>query len=266
MKIYRVQTKTGPSYATEVSGEYFYCEGDLKNGFAPTKTKIAAEKLLAPVQPTAIYVIGLNYKAHAVEMKKAIPEHPVVTMKGNNSLLAPNDAIVLPRHLRSDQVDYECELAVIIGQTCKNVSREDALNYVAGYTVANDVSARDWQQIYSGGQWVKGKSFDTFCPLGPCLVTKASITDPDDLNIKTFLNGECMQDSNTKDLIFSVRDLIVFLSASMTLLPGTVILTGTPPGVGAARDPQRFLKVGDRIVVEIEGIGRLENPVIEETI
>lgn len=161
----------------------------------------------------------------------------------------------------SDKVDYEVELAVVIGQRAKNVARAQALSYVAGYTVANDVSARDWQLERGGGQWSRGKSFDTFCPLGPALVTPDEIPDPQNLQVKTVLNGQTMQDWNTRDMIFDVATLIEFLSHETTLWPGTVILTGTPQGVGMARTPPVFLRVGDTVLCEIEGIGALSNPV-----
>ena len=161
-------------------------------------------------------------------------------------------------------VDYECELAVIIGKRAKNVSKEHALDYVLGYTCANDVSARDWQGKWGGSQWCRGKTFDTFCPLGPVLVTSDEITNPNSLAIKTILNGDVMQDWNTDDMIFDIRTLIEFLSGSTVLEPGTVILTGTPHGVGFAQDPPRFLRDGDEITIEIEGIGQLTNPVVNE--
>jgi 2-keto-4-pentenoate hydratase/2-oxohepta-3-ene-1,7-dioic acid hydratase in catechol pathway len=166
--------------------------------------------------------------------------------------------------LRSDEVDYECELAVVIGRRCKNVAKTAALDYVLGYTCANDVSARDWQGKWGGGQWCRGKTFDTFAPLGPCLVLKDEIPDPGALKIRTVLNGQIMQDWNTGDMIFDVPALIAFLSGSTTLLPGTVILTGTPHGIGAARKPPIFLKPGDSITIEIDKIGSLTNPVREE--
>jgi 2-keto-4-pentenoate hydratase/2-oxohepta-3-ene-1,7-dioic acid hydratase in catechol pathway len=178
----------------------------------------------------------------------------------------PGGPIVLPRHLRSDQVDYECELAVVIGYECKNVSRAEAMNYVLGYTIANDVSARDWQKQWGGSQWCRGKTFDTFCPLGPALVTPAGIMNPNDLALRTRVNGVTMQESNTRDMIFPVDELIAFLSGSTTLEPGTVILTGTPEGVGMGRKPPVYLKAGDVVEVEIEGIGVLRNPVVEETL
>jgi len=185
-------------------------------------------------------------------------------MKNSAALQNPADAIVLPQTLRSDKVDYECELAVVIGKRCKNVRKEQALEYVLGYTCANDVSARDWQIEWGGSQWCRGKSFDTFCPLGPCLVTRDEIPNPNALGIKTILNGQVMQDWNTNDMIFDVPTLIEFLSGSMTLEPGAVILTGTPHGVGAARTPPVFLKPGDTVTIEIEKIGALTNPVVAE--
>ena len=161
-------------------------------------------------------------------------------------------------------MDYECEIAVVIGKRCKNVSRADALTYVLGYTCANDVSARDWQRNGGGGQWCRGKTFDTFAPLGPVLVTRDEIPNPNSLRIRTILNGDTLQDWNTDDMIFDVPAIIEFLSASTTLLPGTVILTGTPHGVGFARTPPVFLKAGDTVSIEIENIGTLTNPVINE--
>ncbi len=222
-------------------------------------------KLLAPLQPVDILCIGLNYRRHAEEGKAAIPENPVLFMKTSTAAQNPGDPIVLPRKLNSDKVDYECELAVVIGKTCHNVSKADALNYVLGYTCANDVSARDWQKNGGGGQWCRGKTFATFCPLGPCLVTADEISNPNSLSIRTVLNGEVMQDWNTDDMIFDVPTLIEFLSASTVLAAGTVILTGTPHGVGFARTPPVFLQDGDSVSIEIEKIGTLTNPVVAES-
>ena len=225
---------------------------------------LKVSRLLAPVMPADIICIGLNYRRHAEEGRKPVPEQPVVFMKNRGSVQDPDQPIVLPRKLRSDMVDYECELAVVLSKRCHNVSRADALNYVLGYTCANDVSARDWQLKWGGSQWCRGKTFATFCPLGPCLVTADELVNPNRLAIRTLLNGEVMQDWSTEDMIFDVPTLIEFLSGSTVLLPGTVILTGTPHGVGAARTPPVFLKAGDSVSVEIEGIGTLTNPVIEE--
>ena len=193
-----------------------------------------------------------------------IPKNPMVFMKAPTASQNPGDPIVIPRFLSSDKVDYEGELGVVIGRPCKNVSPADALSHVLGYTCANDVSARDWQKEKGGGQFCRGKTFDTFCPVGPCLTTADEITDPSKLTLRTYLNDEKVQESKTDDLIFDVPALISFLSGSTTLLPGTLILTGTPSGVGEARDPKRFLVPGDEVTVEIEGIGLLTNPVVEE--
>jgi 2-keto-4-pentenoate hydratase/2-oxohepta-3-ene-1,7-dioic acid hydratase in catechol pathway len=187
-------------------------------------------------------------------------------MKAATAIQDPGSPIVLPRFLRSDMVDYEGELGVVIGRPCKNVTKEEALDYVLGYVCANDVSARDWQKEKGGGQYCRGKTFDTFCPVGPCLVTTDEISDPSKLTLRTYLNDDVVQESGTDDLIFDVPTLIAFLSGSTTLLPGTLILTGTPSGVGSAQDPRRFLMSGDEVTVEIEGIGKLTNFVVEEAL
>jgi 2-keto-4-pentenoate hydratase/2-oxohepta-3-ene-1,7-dioic acid hydratase in catechol pathway len=241
-------------------------DAELRTGFIDTGRPARVLKRLAPLAPSAIFCIGLNYRRHAEEGKQSIPEHPVLFMKSPAAVQNPGDPIILPRKLASSMTDYECELAVVIGRTCKNVSRDRALDYVLGYTCANDVSARDWQIKWGGSQWCRGKTFDTFCPLGPCLVTSDEIPNPNSLAIKTILNGQTMQDWNTDDMIFDVPTLIEFLSGSTTLLPGTVILTGTPHGVGGARNPPVFLKAGDTITIEIERIGALTNPVIDEPV
>jgi 2-keto-4-pentenoate hydratase/2-oxohepta-3-ene-1,7-dioic acid hydratase in catechol pathway len=239
-------------------------DGELFGPLVDTDQPADVAHLLAPLTPTDIICIGLNYRRHAEEGNKPVPEFPVVFMKNIGALQNPGDPIVLPRKVRSDAVDFECELAVVIGKECHNVSRDEAMSYVYGYTGANDVSARDWQMKWGGGQWCRGKTFATFCPLGPCLVTADEIPDPNRLQIRTILNGEVMQDWTTKDMIFDVPTLIEFLSGSCRLLPGTVILTGTPHGVGAARKPPIYLKPGDQVTVEVEKIGKLTNPVIEE--
>ena len=241
-------------------------EGDLFGDLVPTGETADAAAILAPLEPRAILCIGLNYRRHADETGAAIPEHPVLFMKSPGALQHPDGPIQLPTTLASHQVDYEGELAVVIGRTCRNVSRAEALDVVVGYTCANDVSARDWQkqQRLGGGQWCRGKSFDTFAPLGPGLVSAAAIGDPQALRLRTRLNGVTVQEASTADMIFPVAELIEFLSASTTLQAGTVILTGTPSGVGMAADPPRWLKPGDTVEVEIEGIGVLRNRVIEE--
>jgi 2-keto-4-pentenoate hydratase/2-oxohepta-3-ene-1,7-dioic acid hydratase in catechol pathway len=238
--------------------------GDIFNSPQVTTEKVEVKKLLAPIQPGSIICIGLNYRRHAEETGAKFPEYPIVFFKGINTLQNPGDPIQIPTHMRSEEVDYECELAVVIGKACKNVLRQHALDYVLGYTGCNDVSARDWQIKRGGGQWCRGKSFDTFSPLGPVLVTRDEIPEPNALRIRTILNGRVMQDWNTNDMIFGVPALIEFLSGSTTLLPGTVILTGTPHGVGMAQKPPRWLKAGDGVTIEIEKIGVLHNPVTNE--
>ncbi len=246
---------------------FFALSGDIScREFKITNERIEVSSLLAPIEPKTIYCIGLNYRKHAEETGAKIPEYPVVFLKSPTAVQNPEGPIILPRRLRSDQVDFECELAVVIGYECKNVSRADALNYVLGYTIANDVSARDWQKDRGGSQWCRGKTFDTFCPLGPAMVTPALAPDPNRLAIATRVNGVTMQQSNTRDMIFSVPEIIEFLSGSTTLEPGTLILTGTPEGVGMGRKPPLYLKAGDVVEIEIEGIGILRNPVIEEEI
>jgi 2-keto-4-pentenoate hydratase/2-oxohepta-3-ene-1,7-dioic acid hydratase in catechol pathway len=239
--------------------------GGQESRYTVTKEKVQIDKLLAPLIPTDILCIGLNYRAHAAESGAKIPENPVLFIKAGNTLNHPFDPILIPR--RSEQIDYECELAVVIGpRPAKHVSRAEALDYVFGYTCANDVSARDWQREKSlgGGQFARGKSFDGFCPLGPCVVTRDEIRNPNALHLKTTLNGQVMQDSTTADMIFDVPALIESLSSTMTLRAGSVILTGTPQGVGFARNPPVWMKDGDTVAVEVEEIGRLENPVRRE--
>ena len=266
MKIIRYQSPTGEiDYAQEdVDGSATKLRGSLYQGFTPTGEVAPVVRVLAPLLPTAIICIGLNYRQHAAETGAPLPQYPVVFFKNPASVQNPGEPIELPRWMSSAKVDYECELAVVIGQRAKNVPRADALEYVLGYTCANDVSARDWQKEGGGTQWCRGKSFDTFAPLGPCLVTAKDILDPQALRIRTILNDETVQDCTTSDMIFDVATIIEFLSASTTLLPGTVILTGTPHGVGMARTPPVGLKAGDRVAVEIEGIGRLENTCVAE--
>ena len=246
--------QAGDGTAIELAGAPF---SQLK----ATNRPALVSKLLAPLVPVQIFGIGLNYRRHAEETKAKIPEFPVLFGKGLNSLQNPGDPILIPTHLASEQVDHECELAVVIGRSCKNISREEALDFVLGYTCANDVSARDWQKKKGGGQWSRGKSFDSFCPLGPCLVTPDEIPDPNALAIRTIVNGITVQDWNTNDMIFDVPSIIEFLSGSTTLLAGTTILTGTPHGVGMAAEPPRWLKPGDSVSIQIEKIGTLTNPV-----
>lgn len=266
MRIIRYADSQGQiRYASQQpDGSARQIDGDIFIRYQVTDRIAEVKKLLSPVQPTAILCIGLNYRRHAEEGKSPIPKFPVLFMKSPGAVQNPGDPIVLPTKLKSTQVDYECELAVVIGRTCKNVSKTHALDYVLGYTCGNDVSARDWQKDFGGSQWCRGKTFDTFAPLGPALVLKDEISNPNALKINTVLNGEAMQDWTTEDMIFDVPTLIEFLSGSTTLLPGTVIMTGTPHGVGAARKPPVFLKAGDTITIEIEKIGQLTNPVVDE--
>lgn len=207
--------------------------------------------------PEKIFCIGLNYRDHAIETGSEIPTEPVVFSKFNSTLVGHGDAIELPKV--SDQVDYEAELVVVIGTEAKHVQAKDAMRHVFGYTCGHDVSARDWQKGRPGGQWLLGKTFDTFAPTGPCLVTTNQVPDPSNLSVKMHLNGEVVQDSTTAQLIFDIPTLVAHLSQIVTLKPGDLIFTGTPPGVGAARNPPVFLQPGDQCSVEIEGIGMLTN-------
>ena len=214
-------------------------------------------RLLAPVDPPNIFGIGRNYSAHVAETGARLPDAPLIFQKATTSLTTHDEAIILPE-AAPDEVDFEAELAIVVGPLARNVAVEDALQYIRGFTCANDVSARDCQR--RDKQWVRAKSFDTFCPLGPWLVT-ADELDPDHLPVRSRLNGKLMQDANTSEMIYSCRSLLSYLSHQFTLLPDTVILTGTPDGVGFARTPPVFLRDGDRIEVEIEGIGTLANTV-----
>jgi acylpyruvate hydrolase len=217
--------------------------------------------LRAPIpRPGKILCVGLNYRDHIIESGLAVPEHPVIFAKYSNCIIGPNDPIVLPRVTR--QVDWEGELGVVIGKRARFVSKQEALDYVAGYVVFNDVSARDYQFFTS--QWTIGKTFDTFGPMGPALVTSDEIPDPAGLEIRTWVNDQVMQHSNTRHLVFDVPTLISYLSEVMTLDPGDLMITGTPAGVGFTRSPQLFLQPGDLVRVEIEKIGYIENPVISQ--
>ncbi|MCZ6673059.1 MAG: fumarylacetoacetate hydrolase family protein [Verrucomicrobia bacterium] len=268
MKLIRYVDADGvPGYASlGKDGQYFKVNRNEEEILEISGENAEIAGILAPVIPPAIYCVGINYAAHAKETGSKRGDYPVIFMKAPTAVQSPEQPIVIPRYLRSDKVDYEGELAVVIGKSCKNVTPEEALDYVLGYTIANDVSARDWQKEKGGGQFCRGKTFDTFCPLGPALVSAEDIENPNDLEIQTRVNGELMQDGKTRDMIYDVPTVISFLSGSNTLLPGTVILTGTPDGVGAAQDPPRFLKEGDQVEITISGIGTLVNPVIEEAI
>lgn len=226
-----------------------------------SKLKREEIEICSPVpRPSKIICIGLNYRDHAEESGQPIPKSPIIFSKFSACAIGANEAIQLPKN--SQQVDYEAEFAFVIGRRAKDVNKADAMNYVFGYTNFNDVSARDFQ--FADGQWIRGKACDTFAPMGEFVATADEIKDPHNLQIQFRLNGETLQNSNTKELIFKVPELIEFLSASITLEPGDVIATGTPPGVGFARKPPVFLKDGDVAEVEIEGLGILKNKVNSE--
>lgn len=229
----------GRTYIGTVHGEKITSEG--------RDYDLGQIKLLAPSEPSKIVCVGLNYVKHARELNMTLPDEPILFLKPPSAVLNPEDEIVSPPS--SQQVDYEGELGVVLGKKCKGVKASEAENYILGYTCFNDVTARDLQR--KDGQWTRAKSFDTFAPFGPWISVDI---DPDDLDIKTRVNGRTVQDSNTSDLIFNVRKLIEFISGVMTLLPGDVIATGTPPGVGK-------LEMGDIVEVEVEGIGVLKNSV-----
>lgn len=267
MKIIRTTRPTGeivtlamtrPGYGCTVA---FNSEGDP---FIDGPEEPVGPTLLAPIVPALIIGIAQNYRAHAAEMQGQPPERPVFFIKMPNSVIGPNEPILLPRKLASTKVDYEAELAVVIKRDCKNATMANAMQYVLGYCCSNDVTARDWQKEWGGGQFCRGKGFDSFCPLGSWIVTVDEIADPHQLAITGRLNHTIVQQSSTAELIFSIEQLIVFLSGSTTLPAGTVILTGTPAGVGMASSPQRFLQQGDIFHVEITGLGTLSNPVREE--
>lgn len=285
MRLATLQTDRGPRVVgVALDGRFVdLCEIDSKlpatlkgileseQGLAAAASALAAGltngpfvtgRLLAPIQgPSKVICIGLNYRDHALESNSPIPTEPVVFNKFPQAVVGPEDAVVLPSV--AHEVDYEAELVVVIGKAGKRIRKEDAFQHVAGYTVGNDVSARDWQKGRPGGQWLLGKTPDTFAPTGPFLVT-ADEVDPHDLKIQLRLNGETMQNSSTRELIFGVDALIAHMSQLFALQPGDLIFTGTPPGVGAARKPPVFIKPGDRMEVEIENLGTLSNPVAGE--
>lgn len=237
-------------------------------------TPVSIQKLLAPVPfgvfPPAIYCVGLNYRKHIMETNQRTPTWPTIFMKPPTSVCHPFDPIRIPKICQTPtQVDYEAELAIVIGKQCLNTDKKSALDYVLGYTCANDVSARDWQKVKGGGQWDFAKGFDTFCPLGPLIALRSEGDRDPDLSIHCILkkNGrelQEMQNSRTSDMLFKVSELVSFLSQGRTLLPGTVILTGTPEGVGMARKPQVFMQDGDSVSIKIESIGSLNNPIVYE--
>jgi 2-keto-4-pentenoate hydratase/2-oxohepta-3-ene-1,7-dioic acid hydratase in catechol pathway len=258
MKIVRYLYDGQTQYGMVEGERLFPCAGDpfagLSKGSAPLD--LSSVKLLAPVIPPNILCIGLNYRKHADEGGKPYPEAPLLFIKANTALSGPGEPILLPE-LYQDSIDYETELVIVIGRRAKDVTEEKVPQYILGYTIGNDVSNRNAQ--FNDGQWARGKSHDTFCPIGPAIVTDL---DGDNLNLSCRIDGKIMQDSNTSDMIFSCRQIVSYLSRSMTLLPGTIIMTGTPSGVGFARNPPVFLKAGQTVECIIEGIGVLANPVV----
>jgi len=233
----------------------------VETGVPDASFPLASVRLMAPIpRPPKIICIGLNYREHAIESKLEIPTIPVVFSKYASSVIGPGEAIVLPKN--STKPDYEAELAVVIGKNGRHIKAADWEEYVFGYTNMNDVSARDFQLATS--QWMIGKTFDTFAPMGPYLVTADEIGDPHNLNISLTINGETLQNSNTRELIFRIPQLIEYLSSVFTLECGDVISTGTPSGVGFSHNPPRWLKAGDSVTVKVEGLGELTNPVVAE--
>ena len=226
---------------------------------APAHIAPSAVRLLAPIpRPPRIFCIGLNYRDHAVESKMEIPKVPTVFLKLPSAVIGPEEAVRIPAITK--QPDYEVEFAIVIGKAGRNIGREDWQEYVFGYTILNDVSARDVQLATS--QWTLGKSFDTFCPIGPAIVTADEIADPHSLDIRLSINGEVLQHSNTRELIFKAPELIAYISSIVALEPGDIISTGTPAGVGLGRTPQRWLQPGETMIAEVEGLGRLISPVV----
>ncbi|MBF8436344.1 fumarylacetoacetate hydrolase family protein [Halanaerobiaceae bacterium Z-7014] len=261
MKILRFKKDERINYGIYENGILKEIKGDLFKEFKISNNTFNLDdvEILSPVEPPNIIAIGLNYQNHATETGHEFPERPVIFLKATTSITGPGSNIIIPAQA-PDYVDYEAELAVIIGKKAKNIEAAEVDDYILGYTCANDISARDCQ-LEIDQQWARGKSFDTFCPIGPWIETEL---EPDNLRIASILNGEIMQESNTADMIFDIRAIVSYCSKNMTLLPGTVILSGTPEGVGMAREPEVYLKPGDRIEVEIEGIGRLSNDIVAE--
>ena len=253
MKIIRYEDKNGIiGHAAQKDNAYYEISGNIFGEYMVTDTQVEIVKKLAPIQPKIYLCIGLNYRKHAEEGGAKIPDHPVLFIKGPNALLNPGEAIELPTKLKSNEVDYECELAVIIGKICKNVSRDKALDYVLGYTCANDVSARDWQQ--NDVQWWRAKGSDTFGPVGPYIV---SGLDYNNLAMELRVNGEVRQKTNTKNQIHDLATTISFISQRITLRPGDLIFTGTP-------GKTQGMEIGDSVEVEIQGVGILKNKLVAE--
>ena len=263
MRIARFKIQDGDRIAWGVRDESAWCEvRSLFDAGSRTGERFSDEEvtLLAPVEPPNVIAIGLNYREHAEETGAAIPERPVVFLKATSAVIGPGAPIRLPA-LAPSKVDVEAELAIVIAKAARNIDEDEVDEHVLGYTCGNDVSARDCQ-LELDVQWARGKSFDSFCPLGPWIETELN---PEKLGIRSMIDGTPLQESRTSDMIFSCRKLVSFLSRCMTLLPGTVILSGTPPGVGMARHPTVFLEEGNEVSIAIEGIGTLVNPVVAES-
>ncbi|EPE04187.1 fumarylacetoacetate hydrolase [Ophiostoma piceae UAMH 11346] len=248
------QTKQARVVTGSIFGQH-----TVTNEIADVRTLLSP---LAPEDVRTVRCLGLNYVLHAKESGMALPKYPVLFYKPSTSLSGPTDPIPVPAPIQDDAgLDYECELVAVIGRKGVNIAEEDALSYVMGYSVGNDVSHRDWQLKKGGGQWSLGKGFDGWAPWGPGIVSSSLIKDPQTLQISTRLNGKTVQDSNTSDMIFNVKQAISFLSKGVTLLPGDVIFTGTPSGVGMGRTPNLWLQDGDVVEVELEGVGVCTNKV-----
>jgi len=252
------------SIVPDIDGETVSPEGlALLAAIDPaTLPKVSGDVLLAPPidRPSKIVCIGLNYSDHAAEVGMEPPSEPIIFLKSSTAFAGPNGPIIKPPH--STKLDWEVELCIVVGSEASFVSEDEALDCVAGYAVGNDVSEREFQTERPGGQWTKGKSGDGFAPVGPWIVTKDDVPDPEALNIWLELNGERMQDGNTSTLIFGVKKIVSFVSEYMTLLPGDVIMTGTPPGVGAGKSPPRFLNAGDELRLGIDGLGEQVQKVV----
>ena len=262
MKIHRIETCSGEiRWACSENSEDFYLLNGSLESFTKTREVVTPKKVLSPVVPPAIYIIGHNYAEDVKQARAEAGAYPVVVMKAASTVIACGDSIELPDSATSVQIDYEGELAIVIGKRAKNVPIESVSEHILGYTIANDVTARDWQRSGAGGQWVRAKNFDTFCPLGPSIVTADSLNLNNGLRIRTWLNKTLRQEDTTTSMLFTIEDIVAHLSNSNTLLPGTVILTGTPAGTGKQQDPPIYLKSGDTITIEIGGIGFLKNPV-----
>ena len=284
MRWVTVQTESGPRACGEIQGEYVdvnAANADMPSGVrdllslghdgqrrawdalarGPVRHDPATAVLLAPVpDPRKIVCVGLNYRDHAEETGSPIPGEPILFSKYPTTLVGHGANVVLPPE--STQVDYEAELVVVVGRGGRRIPRDRAMDHVGGYAVGHDVSARDWQLNKPGKQWMAGKTFDTFAPVGPAVVTPDEVGDPHDLGVRLRLNGQTMQDSSTGQLIFKVDELIAYLSTVFTLEPGDLIFTGTPPGVGMSRKPPVWLKPGDVVEVEIDKLGTLRNPMV----